>query len=122
VTTQMCFDPGAILGWLRGIRGQGMTLPVLIGVPGEVDRRRLLEISMRIGVGSSLAFLRKQRGLRHLLSRSSPAERLVEALAPVVGDRESGIVGFHYFTFNQLIDTWNWDREQRERCELATGS
>jgi methylenetetrahydrofolate reductase (NADH) len=122
VTTQMCFDPEAIIRWLEGTRAQGVTLPVLIGVPGEVDRRRLLEISMRIGVGSSLSFLRKQRGLRHLLSRSSPAERLVGALAPAVGERELGVVGFHYFTFNQLVDTWNWDREQRESCELATGS
>ena len=77
---------------------------------------------MRIGVGSSLSFLRKQRGLRHLLGRSSPAERLVDALAPMIGDPELGVLGFHYFTFNHLIETWNWDREKREQCQLAVGS
>ncbi|MGH2887529.1 MAG: methylenetetrahydrofolate reductase, partial [Solirubrobacteraceae bacterium] len=70
VTTQMCFDAEALLRWLRSARERGLTLPVMIGVPGVIDRRRLLEISLRIGVGPSLAFLRKQRGLRQLLSHS----------------------------------------------------
>jgi methylenetetrahydrofolate reductase (NADPH) len=122
ITTQMCFDPDALVAWLRELRAEGITLPVLVGIPGEVERRRLLEISMRIGVGSSLSFLRKQRGWRQLISRSSPADRLVDALAGVIGDPELGVVGFHYFTFNRLRETWNWDREKRERCELAVGS
>jgi methylenetetrahydrofolate reductase (NADPH) len=122
MTTQMCFDPDALIGWLRRTRARGLTLPAMIGIPGEIDRRRLLEISMRIGVGSSLAFLRKQRGLRHLLSRSAPGERLFEALAPSIGDPELGVIGFHYYTFNHLVQTWNWDREKVKSWHLAIGS
>ena len=59
---------------------------------------------MRVGVGPSLRFLRKQRGLRNLLRLSgASAERLHDALA---GHAE--IAGFHYFTFNRLLDTWSW--------------
>ena len=61
---------------------------------------------MRIGVGSSLAFLRKQRGIRELLSRSSPGDRLFDALAPNLDDPDLTVTGFHYYTFNQLVGTW----------------
>ena len=53
VTTQMCFGPAAVDSWLTRERERRMDLPVLIGFPGKVDRRRLLEMSVRIGVGPS---------------------------------------------------------------------
>ncbi len=122
VVTQMCFDAGVMLDWLRGARREGLRLPVMVGLPGEADRRRLLEVSMKIGVGPSLNFLRKQRGLRQLLSRASSAEKLFDALVPALEDAELGITGFHYFTFNQLVDTWAFDRQKRESWKLVVGS
>ncbi len=110
VVTQMCFDPEALRAWVRRQREAGMRLPVLIGIPGKVSRTKLLELSARIGVGPSLEFLRKQRGLRSLLSRRSTADRLYDALADTRGDAELAIAGFHIFTFNQLVDTWEWER------------
>ena len=122
ITTQLCFDAEAVLDWVRETRERGVTLPVLVGLAGVVDRRRLLEISMRIGVGPSLAFLRKQRRLRNLLgtSRVTPDE-LYEDLAPWLGDRELNIAGFHYYTFNQLVDTWRWEGEKRSTAADAHG-
>ena len=114
VTTQLCFDPDVLLGWVRGIRASGIGLPVLFGVPGKIDRLRLLEISTKVGVGPSLSFLRKQRGLRNLLRLSaSSADRLYDALAPHVGDPDLAVEGFHWFTFNRLVETWSWEREKK---------
>jgi methylenetetrahydrofolate reductase (NADPH) len=110
VATQMCFDPDALVTWVSGQRARGMALPVLIGVPGKVSRTKLLELSARIGVGPSLSFLRKQRGIRALLSKGSTADKLYEKLAPAVDDPELNIAGFHIFTFNQLLETWRWQR------------
>jgi methylenetetrahydrofolate reductase (NADPH) len=104
VTTQLCFDPAAILRWLDRTE-----LPVVVGMPGLVDRKKLMEISMRVGVGPSLRYLRKQGGIRNLLRLSgASADSLYDALTPH-GDR---IAGFHYFTFNRLLDTWRWEREK----------
>jgi methylenetetrahydrofolate reductase (NADPH) len=122
MTTQMCFDPSALVTWLHATRKRGLGLSLMIGLPGEVDRRRLLEVSMRIGVGSSLSFLRKQRGLSQLLRRTSSADRLFDALVPCLQVRELSVIGFHYFTFNQLLDTWNWNRRKCTSWKLVVGS
>jgi 5,10-methylenetetrahydrofolate reductase len=122
ITTQLCFDEEAVLAWLRETRQRGVRLPVLVGLPGVVDRRRLLELSVRIGVGPSLAFLRKHRGLRSLLGHSTVrADRVYEVVAPS-RCRELNIRGFHYYTFNQLLDTWRWERQKRDSWPLAAES
>jgi hypothetical protein len=57
--------------------------------------------------------VRKQRGLRNLLGLSASAnDRLYDALEPRLGDPQRNIRGFHYYTFNQLLDTWNWQVEK----------
>lgn len=113
IATQLCYDADVLLSWVRSTRDDGVDLPVHVTVPGKVDRRRLLEISARVGVGPSLRYLRKQGGIRNLfrLSKSS-ADRLVDVLAPHMGDAELNIDGFHYVTFNRLLETWRWEREK----------
>ncbi|HET9104101.1 MAG TPA: methylenetetrahydrofolate reductase [Solirubrobacteraceae bacterium] len=113
VTTQMCFDPGAVLGWIAELRRRGVQLPVLIGLPGQVDRRRLLDVSLRVGVGPSLGFVRRQRGVGQLLRGTSSADRLLDGVTEALRDPQLKIAGFHYFTFDQLLDTWTWDRSAR---------
>jgi methylenetetrahydrofolate reductase (NADPH) len=99
VTTQLCFDPEATVRFASGI-----PVPVLAGVPGRVDPAKLLEISVRVGVGPSLRYLRKQGGVRSVLKLAGGA---AESLHADLVSREE-IAGFHYFTFNRLLDTWSW--------------
>jgi methylenetetrahydrofolate reductase (NADH) len=104
VTTQLCFDPDAILRFAEQVE-----LPVIAGLPGIVDRRRLLEVSVKVGVGPSLRYLRKQRGLRRLFRLSAAADSLYDALAP----HSDAIESFHFYTFNRLLDTWAWELDKR---------
>jgi methylenetetrahydrofolate reductase (NADPH) len=113
IVTQMCFDADAVLGWLKDARERGVSLPVIIGLPGVVERKRLLEVSMRIGVGPSVAYVRKQRGLFGMLRRpASTADKLLDALAPCLEEPRLNVTGFHYYTLNALLDTWNWERDK----------
>jgi methylenetetrahydrofolate reductase (NADPH) len=109
MATQLCFDPEVLLGWLRGIREQGVTLPLYAGVPGPIERRKLLDVSMKVGVGASLRFLRKQNGILSLFKRPGhEADTLRDVLMPLVGDPDRGLAGLHLFTFNELVATWEW--------------
>jgi methylenetetrahydrofolate reductase (NADPH) len=110
VVTQLCFDADAILGWISDVRRKGLRLPVYVGLPGAVDRKKLLQISLKVGVGDSARFLRKQTGLLGMLMKPggySP-DGLVERLAPFAGDERYGIAGLHLYTFNQVGSTEEW--------------
>lgn len=121
VVTQMCFDPDVLVDWIREARADGLTLPIYLGVPGAVDRRKLLEISMKVGVGQSVSFLRKQRGLRRLFTSPMAAtSKLYTLLAPRIGDPALGIAGFHWYTFNRLADTIAWEHEHAPAIRAAS--
>ena len=98
------------------MRERGIDLPVLIGMPGKVTPAKLLEMSARIGVGPSMSFVRKHSGVGKMLTlfRRSAPDRLYAALAPELRDAGLGIAGLHYFTFNQLVATYEWHRDKHE--------
>ncbi|WP_084210529.1 methylenetetrahydrofolate reductase [Pseudonocardia acaciae] len=114
-TTQMCFDPAAVCRFARAARERGVTLPILVGVPGVVNLRRLLRISMRIGVGDSVRFVRGQRtAARELLRPGSyRPDALVHALA---AEEACAFAGLHFYMFNDVEATMRWLREVSPRA------
>jgi methylenetetrahydrofolate reductase (NADPH) len=117
MVTQICFDPRAIIRWLAGVRQQGIDLPVYIGVPGVLDSRQLLRISMKIGVGDSVRFLSKHTSLvaRLLKPGRYVPDQLVTRLAPYLDDPHYNIGGLHINTFNQVESTETWRRQVLQR-------
>lgn len=110
VTTQMCFVPDTIADWVRSLRESGVGLGVYIGIPGVAELRRLLAISMRIGVGASAGFLSKNRSLGGKLVRPggySPDD-LIVGLGALLADPAANISGFHVYTFNAVDSTERW--------------
>ncbi|MGZ7036399.1 MAG: hypothetical protein ACXVIQ_14410, partial [Ilumatobacteraceae bacterium] len=61
-STQMCFNAKRIEEWLSAQRARGLVVPIHLGVPGAVERARLLSLGTRLGIGSSLRYLRKNSG------------------------------------------------------------
>ncbi len=113
IVTQLCFDAGALGAWTADIRASGVTLPVLVGLPGVVERKRLAEISLKSGVGASLRYLRKHGRQIVTLARSKrydPTE-LAGEVAEYAADASLGLRGVHLFTFNQVEPTRDWVAE-----------
>lgn len=113
-TTQMCFNPATTRNWLLRIRREGLTLPVHLGVPGVVERAKLISLGVRLGVGSSLRYLRKNAGVIKMMGPSHyEPDHLLEPLADEL--EELGVQGLHLFTFNQVARTAEWQARFRDR-------
>ncbi len=110
MTTQMCFDGSAIVDFIERSRADGISLKVILGIPGAADRRRLIAISTRIGVGQSLRFLAKHRGLagRFVRPGGFAPDRLIEDVVTRSDDQPSGL---HIYTFNQCETTERWRQD-----------
>lgn len=107
IVSQICYDANTISSWVKSLRARGVNLPVYIGAPGAVDMRKLLRISMKIGLGDSMRYLRKQHSIGKLVTGYTPS-RLFHELAPSIADPEYNIAGWHLFTFNEVVKTHRW--------------
>ena len=107
-STQMCFDTDLIADWLRNERAEGFELPIHLGIPGVVDRAKLMTMGVRLGVGASLRFLKKNKAaVTKLLAPG--AYDPDDILEPLTASLDAlGIEGLHVFTFNQVEATEAW--------------
>lgn len=118
-TTQICFNPDAIVAWISRIRAAGIGLPVHLGTPGVADMRRLMAVATRIGIADSVRYLKKNRHLvgRLLTPGRFGPDALLHGMAPVVVDARARIELLHLFTFNQVAATVEWQRRMLEELE-----
>jgi methylenetetrahydrofolate reductase (NADPH) len=121
IISQICFNPEVISEWAGRVWSRGVKLPIRIGMPGYVNRQKLVRISASIGVGESARFLRRQRNwlLKMFLPGGYSPDRLIEGLKPGYADPESNIRGLHIYTFNEVETTEAWRREMLERAETS---
>ena len=117
VVSNLTFDPNVLGGWVRRVRARGVTTPILVGLPGPVDRAKLLTMATKIGVGESTRFLAKNRGVfaRIAVPGGYDPMRLLTRAAGVLGSEEMNVSGLHLFTFNQVAETETWRRDQLAR-------
>jgi len=110
IVSNLCFDPRTFRAWVARIRGRGVTLPVLVGIAGPVERTKLLTVATRIGVGDSARFLTKH--LSWAVRLTAPGgyspDRLLRQMSGVLTSPGSGVGGLHVFTFNQVAESEQW--------------
>jgi len=117
MVTQMCFDATLIYHWLRSVRAHGIAMPVWVGLPGVMNRMKLFKTSLRIGVGESARFARRQTSVASTLLRSANyrPDELVLDLESGIEAPGLGIDGFYLFSFNQVKETVAWRNDMLQR-------
>lgn len=110
MVSQLCFDGSALAGWLRTARERGVHLPLRIGVAAPLQIRKLIELSVKIGVGQSVRFLSKQHGLvgNLVLGRAYEPMDLLHAVQREISFADFSVEGLHLFSFNQVDVTLDW--------------
>lgn len=110
LVSQICYDAATIRTWVDAVRARGITLPLHLGIPGVVDRTRLLRISSRIGLADSMRFLKRQTGVAVRAAAGYTPDHLVTDLRPLFEDPALRVLGWHLFTFNEIARTEQWRR------------
>ncbi len=119
VITQMCFDPKVTTAWAGEMARAGAHLRYHAGMPGPVNREKLIRISASLGLGASARFLQKQKGLwRFLLPGAYSPTRLLKGLAAAQPEGEPLVHGIHLFTFNELAGAEQWRLKLRRDVGL----
>jgi methylenetetrahydrofolate reductase (NADPH) len=114
VITQFGFDVDPVLTWIERVRGEGITLPIRIGVPGPAGVRRLMSYATRFGVGTSASIAKKYGlSLTNLMGTAGP-DRFLRALAEGHEPARHGVIKIHFYTFGGLRATSEWVAQYRK--------
>lgn len=118
IVTQFAFDADIVLAWLDALRTRGITVPVLVGVPGPASITRLLRYAAMCGVGASASMLARYGvSIGRLLGTAGPevfVDHLVKGLTSAHGQ-----VSPHLFPFGGIAPSLEWIERYRRRA-LAT--
>jgi methylenetetrahydrofolate reductase (NADPH) len=120
IVSNLCFDAAVLRQWIARVRRRGITLPLLVGLAGPVDRARLVQMATKIGVADSARFAAGHSSA--LLRLSTPGayqpERLLDRVGAVLAAPASLVDGLHVFTFNQVRQAEQWRQALLARFAL----
>ncbi|MCW2771045.1 MAG: 5,10-methylenetetrahydrofolate reductase [Aeromicrobium sp.] len=121
LVSNLCFDPQVVRTWVQRVRSRGAVMPLLIGMPGPVERTKLLAMATKIGVSESTRFLAKNKSVfaRIAMPGGFSPEKFLERIAPTTQEPASHVEGLHLFTFNQVAETEAWRQELLVRLDSS---
>lgn len=109
IATQFLFEAEPVADWAKGLRAEGIDLPIHVGVPGPATIKTLVKYAALCGVGNSARFIRKQAlNITKLLTVNTPDD-FVAGLAQLhYGQRGLGIEGPHLYPFGGFDKLFEW--------------
>jgi methylenetetrahydrofolate reductase (NADH) len=121
IVSNLCFNPVTLQQWIARVRRRGVTLPLLVGLAGPVDRAKLIQMATKIGAAESARFIAGHASWFARLGTPGgyQPERLLTRLAGTLASPQAGVRGLHIFTFNQLRKTEQWRRTLLEPAQAG---
>lgn len=113
ITTQFAFDAKPIVKWAEHLAGQGIRLPIHVGVAGPAKLQTLIKYAMACGVGPSIKVLqRRALDMRKLLMPYEPDE-VVAALAAYKSEHPQSLIDkVHLFPLGGIKASAEWAAER----------
>lgn len=109
IVSNMTFDAAGVAKWVARVRRRGVQIPIIIGQPGPIERTKLLAMAGKVGIGESMRFLNKQKGIfARIAAPGFTPESFLEKVSRAASHPEMRIEGLHLFTFNQVAETQAW--------------
>jgi methylenetetrahydrofolate reductase (NADPH) len=122
VVTQFVFEAAPVIAWADRLAGDGIDLPLHIGVAGPAKLQTLLKYAMSCGAGASIRVLqRRAADLTKLMLPFTPDAVLTELAAHKAANPGSAIAGVHFFPLGGVGATTDYAGAltQRPRRALA---
>ena len=109
LVTQFAFDAAPVIGWAERLAGDGITLPIHVGIAGPGKLQTLIKFAIACGVGPSLGVLQKRaKDLSKLLRPMEPTEVATALAAHRAAHPESLIERLHIFPLGGIATAAEW--------------
>jgi len=118
IVTQFCFEPPAILDYIKRLRTFGFEQPLRVGLVGPVSLAALMRYASRCGVRASAQGLVRSSGLIRQAFALTVPDHLIRMLA----DAAPSGVSAHFFSFGGLPATARWARAVADGRIVPEGS
>lgn len=115
IVTQFGFNPEAVCTWDRMITGEGITLPVHVGLAGPTSPARLLKFAIQCGIGNSVRLARNVGAAAGLAGLGAgPDEMLLGLLRGCAPGAKTRVAQPHLYSFGGALATADWLRAVME--------
>ncbi|MCC5956019.1 MAG: methylenetetrahydrofolate reductase [Natronohydrobacter sp.] len=109
IVTQFAFEAAPIIDWAKGLRREGIDLPVHLGVAGPAKLQTLIKFAIACGVGPSLRVLQKRaKDVTKLLLPFEPTELVAELAAHKAAHPEFAVAALHFFPLGGIKANTDW--------------
>ncbi len=109
IATQFVFEAAPALAWAGRLPGEGVHLPVHLGIAGPAKLQTLIRFAIACGVGPSLSVLQKRaRDVTKLLVPFEPTDLMTDLAARLAASPASPLAGIHLFPLGGIAAAAAW--------------
>jgi len=121
IVTQFAFEAAPVIAWAEGLRRDGITLPVHIGIAGPAKLQTLIKFAVACGVGPSLRVLeRRALDVTKLLLPYEPDDIVAALAAHKAAHPDFAIERVHLFPLGGIGAAADWAATRGARAATAS--